>query len=45
MTEYKTVIDDEVEKTPFVKKAQQSGFYEPGWELEDYIRNSIDSYG
>jgi len=30
--------------TLFMLKAQQKGFYEPGWMIEDYLRNAPNQY-
>ena len=45
--EDKTIITEkgEFRVTPFMHTAWKAGFYEPGWELEDYLRFAIDNYG
>ena len=30
--------------TLFMQKAERKGFYEPGWMIEDYIRNAPEKY-
>lgn len=45
--EEQTIITDRgtFKLKPFLASAYKSGFYEPGWEIEDYLRFAIDNYG
>ena len=46
-TEVETVVTDrgEFKLKPFMAMAWKAGFYEPGWNIIDYLRFAIDNYG